>query len=432
MIFGGEKLRKKIMVSIGAVLFVVLILANLGYLNTLAQDTNRLAVIEDEEGNKIAVEPINDEVWNKLVDLFHSGERMWIGGELEEFINIQPDKYYRWGFRFKPGTINVAQVTAEGLQTSIKSISENLNYWMDVGQAYVFAKVTDYFTGDEIQILGHLSSSIIKTADKLTISALVKDDDGNPLEGATVTATIGDLEILFLLQDHGNGNYQGTINASIVNEGTYKIVITAQKEGYKPDQTSLILTVTSSTLGGIVGTVTDWDGNSLTGMRVGIVSGTTFFPEIAVVTNGEGYYQIGSVPPGTFEVAVHDRQGKRVGLGSVTVRSGETTILNFVIESAPLDVTSFTAVVNGMKSLNISVCVNLNDGLTEKEAELIVGTAFIKIKGDYLTHRLDTLIFDDSKIEAHYTWGIDENDMGHIFDVTADPTTFLMTVTYCR
>jgi len=60
-----------------------------------------------------------------------------------------------------------------------------------------------------------------------------------------------------------------------------------------------------------------------------------------------------------------------------------------------------------------------------------MGTTFIKVKGDYVTHRLDTLTFDDAKIEAHYTWGIDENDMGHVFDVTADLTTLLMTVTHC-
>ena len=82
---------------------------------------------------------------------------------------------------------------------------------------------------------------------------------------------------------------------------------------------------------GIEGAVTDLDGKPVAGMRVFIVSGTTGFPEIAAETNEEGYYRIGSVPPGTFKVAVHDRQGTRIGLESVTVRSGETSTLNFVI-----------------------------------------------------------------------------------------------------
>lgn len=83
--------------------------------------------------------------------------------------------------------------------------------------------------------------------------------------------------------------------------------------------------------GGIEGAVTDTDGKPVVGMRVLIVSGTTGFPEIAAETNEDGYYQIGSVPPGTFAVAVHDRKGNRIGLESVVVRSGDISSLNFVI-----------------------------------------------------------------------------------------------------
>ncbi len=95
------------------------------------------------------------------------------------------------------------------------------------------------------------------------------------------------------------------------------------------------------------------------------------------------------------------------------------------------DATRFAAVVNEMESLDVYVCVNISDGLTEKEAELIVGTTFIVVMGDSVTHRLDTLTFDDTQIEAHYTWGHDENDMGHVFDVAANVTTRLITVSHC-
>jgi hypothetical protein len=88
--------------------------------------------------------------------------------------------------------------------------------------------------------------------------------------------------------------------------------------------------------GGIEGTVTDPDGNPVAGMRVWIVSGTTAFPEMAPETNDEGYYRIGSVPPGTFKVAVHDREGDRIGLDSVVVRSGETSTLNLTIATGEI------------------------------------------------------------------------------------------------
>ena len=101
-------------------------------------------------------------------------------------------------------------------------------------------------------------------------------------------------------------------------------------------------------------------------------------------------------------------------------------------QEEPSDVTKFKAVVNGMGSLDVFVCVDISDDLTEKEAELIVGTTFILVMGDYVTHRLDTLTFNDIQIEAHYTWGVDENDMGHVFDMTADLTTLQITVSHCR
>ena len=94
-------------------------------------------------------------------------------------------------------------------------------------------------------------------------------------------------------------------------------------------------------------------------------------------------------------------------------------------------VTKFEALVNGMRSMDVFVCVNISDGLTEKEAELIAGTTFIQVKGEYVWRRLDTLTFDDTQIRAHYTWGYDETDLGHIYDMTADLTTLQITVDHC-
>lgn len=108
-----------------------------------SQGTCGLAVIEDVYGNRIGVEPVSIEVWNTLAELSLSGEEMWIGGKVETFLTFAPDPNYMWGFRFKPETIVVAEITAEGLQSTVRDISENLDYWLDIGYAYVFAKVTE-------------------------------------------------------------------------------------------------------------------------------------------------------------------------------------------------------------------------------------------------------------------------------------------------
>ena len=61
--------------------------------------------------------------------------------------------------------------------------------------------------------------------------------------------------------------------------------------------------VSASGSGGIEGTVADAEDRPLEGMRVAIISGTEAFPEMAPGTDEEGYYGIGGVPPGTYQVA---------------------------------------------------------------------------------------------------------------------------------
>jgi hypothetical protein len=130
------------------------------------------------------------------------------------------------------------------------------------------------------------------------------------------------------------------------------------------------------------------------------------------------------VKPGQYRVS-------GVWLGEPCIETSKIDVSVEDPDGVSVDVTKFTAVVNGMYSLDVFVCVNISDGVTEKEAELIVGTTFILVKGDFVTRRLDTLTFDNTQIEAHHTWGYDETDMSHVFDVTVDLTTRQITVSHC-
>jgi len=104
-------------------------------LNAVKHETNRWAVIEDVNGDRMAVEPVSDHVWAELVQLNQNRTRMWIGGIVERYNN-------KWGFRFKPDSVTVAQVTAEGLQATIEYIRTHLDEWLD-GSAYVSSKVVE-------------------------------------------------------------------------------------------------------------------------------------------------------------------------------------------------------------------------------------------------------------------------------------------------
>jgi hypothetical protein len=67
-----------------------------------------------------------------------------------------------------------------------------------------------------------------------------------------------------------------------------------------------------------------------------------------------------------------------------------------------------------------------------KEAEQIAEETFIQVLGENVINRLDKLTLNENSMEVHYTWGIDESDMGHVFDMTVDITSRSIIVTHCR
>jgi len=101
-----------------AALGVVVLVNYMGEPASLKHETDRWAVIKDVNGDRIAVETVSDEVWSELVQLNQNGSERFVGGIVVEYDN-------RWGFRFDPNNVTVAEFTAEGLQATIRYISEN-------------------------------------------------------------------------------------------------------------------------------------------------------------------------------------------------------------------------------------------------------------------------------------------------------------------
>ena len=274
--------------------------------------------------------------------------------------------------------------------------------------AMSFLNVAARGAGDGmIQVTVRLSSDTVTRGDDVTIFALVKDYGGSPVGGATATATIGDLEVVFLLSEGDNGNYQATIGTSILNEGIYEIVVTVEKEGFEPVQTSRMLTIIQCART----TDLNYDGGvnivdmTMAAKAFGAVHGNSRWSKEADV-NGDGKINI-------------------VDLARIAKDFGK----NIVHPDA--DAIKFKVNVNGMREVDVLVRVDINDGLTGEEAEQIAEATFIEVMGEEVSYQLDTLTFDDTKIEAHYTWGLDENDMGHVFDMTADLTALVITVEHC-
>ncbi len=97
----------------------------------------------------------------------------------------------------------------------------------------------------------------------------------------------------------------------------------------------------------------------------------------------------------------------------------------------PSDMTPFTVAVNGMRSVYVYVSVDLYDGLTEEEAKLIAEVTFNAVMGQNRIHRLDAMTLKEAQMTAHYKWGYNENDLGHVFDMIVDLVTLQITVSHC-
>jgi hypothetical protein len=91
--------------------------------------------------------------------------------------------------------------------------------------------------------------------------------------------------------------------------------------------------VTQGPVTQVIGTITDTEGNPLSGAGIGVTSGTAPVPEILVLSGDNGKY-IWKLPPGTFTLTAR-KDGYKDLSQDVTVKAGETVQLDFKLEKLP-------------------------------------------------------------------------------------------------
>jgi len=117
---------------------------------------------------------------------------------------------------------------------------EYSSYEKTVYTSYVMTE-TNTWNPIQLQLWTDFSTYSVIKGGEATISARVSDDEGNPVEGATVIAAISDTSTY--LYDLGEGKYEGTIDTEDLMVRTYMVDVTAYKDGYQPIETSLTLEV---------------------------------------------------------------------------------------------------------------------------------------------------------------------------------------------
>ncbi|MFH1327411.1 MAG: protease complex subunit PrcB family protein [Candidatus Bathyarchaeota archaeon] len=159
------------------------------------------------------------------------------------------------------------------------------------------------------------------------------------------------------------------------------------------------------------------------------------------LTNPTVLVPIGKLAPGEYNIEVYvtmfilnvDQEGNTVYTPIMTFAAivWKQTLTVSSTEGSTSS-TTFKVTLNGNEDSDLTVQVDANDVLTEAEAKQIAEAGFIKALGEVVLRRLDTLVYDDQQITVHYTWGYNENDMGHILDLTADLASLEITINHCR
>jgi hypothetical protein len=123
----------------------------------------------------------------------------------------------------------------------------NRKIWGIVVLVICIISGASYLTVDALtttlQVAIQLLPTNIGLGDSLSIQANVADYTGTPLNDAIVTATIGDLEIIYFLTERGAGCYEVTVDTPIMMPGAYDITVTVQKEGFALTHTSTTLII---------------------------------------------------------------------------------------------------------------------------------------------------------------------------------------------
>ena len=87
----------------------------------IKHETTRWAIIEDNLGNRLAIEPENTDVWEEFVEYNKPILYAYVKGIVVPYENL-------WQFRFEPSTISIQNVSSRYLNANIQYIASNLDH----------------------------------------------------------------------------------------------------------------------------------------------------------------------------------------------------------------------------------------------------------------------------------------------------------------
>ncbi|WP_342045359.1 carboxypeptidase regulatory-like domain-containing protein, partial [Bacillus sp. OTU530] len=218
-----------------------------------------------------------------------------------------------------------------------------------------------------------------------TLSGTVTNVNGIPISGAVIQVFQNNILIASALTDV-NGSY--TINNLI--PGTYSVSSSSPNFStgvsgalIQANQTTIVNTQLQPNPGTLSGTVTDNNGNLLSGSTVIVRDSSSSTIVSSTVTNNNGGYIVTNLAPGSYSVTASANNFQTNSSGAI-INSNQTSIVNFSLSPNPASITgtirnSITDDPITGASIEIRI-VNLS-GST-------IATAFTDPSGMYLVNNL--------------------------------------------
>ncbi|WP_129729008.1 carboxypeptidase regulatory-like domain-containing protein, partial [Ectobacillus funiculus] len=282
-------------------------------------------------------------------------------------------------------------INSQGIAVAQTTTNGAGNYFIDSlapGSYSVSFSVGGYGS----QILGAIIRSDVTTTvdanlSRLvgTLSGTVTNVNGIPISGAVIQVFQNNVLIASALTDV-NGSY--TINNLI--PGTYSVSSSSPNFStgvsgalIQANQTTIVNTQLQPNPGTLSGTVTDNNGNPLSGSTVIVRDSSSSTIVSSTVTNNNGGYIVTNLAPGSYSVTASTNNFQTNSSGAI-INSNQTSIVNFSLSPNPASITgtirnSITDDPITGASIEIRI-VNLS-GST-------IATAFTDPSGMYLVNNL--------------------------------------------
>jgi len=158
------------------------------------------------------------------------------------------------------------------------------------------------------------------------------------------------------------------------------------------------------------------------------------------LTNPSVLVPIGKLSPGEYQIEVNvvwfiqnfDEQGNVEYQPVMTFREIVwTQNLTITTTQGTIPTALFEINVNNNDFSDLVVAVDFTQLITKETAKRIADAVFVHVKGENTLLQLNSISFNENEIVADYTWGYNQEDMNHTFELNVDIQNQTVEVIHC-